>query len=247
MKNLLYIVGTIVSFVLIIFLGALTRNSLQEFNYIGRDVRDTITINGQGEVDAKPDLTTITLGVVTEGETVEAIQTENTNKMNSIIEMVKGLGIKEADIKTLNFSVNPRYSWDEGERKEMGFEIRQNIQVKVRDESNTSKLLSESGKLGANQVGGLNFTIDDPSKFEQEARLDAIKDAQEKAQELADELNLELVRVVSFSEAGGGSPAPMYGMMERSMMDSDESIPQAKIETGTQKVTSYVSVTFEVR
>jgi uncharacterized protein YggE len=247
MKNLLYIVSSIVGLFLIIFLGALTRNSLQEYNYIGRDVRDTITINGQGEVDAKPDLTTITLGVVTEGETVEAIQTENTNKMNNIIDMVKDLGIKEADIKTLNFSVNPRYNWDEGERTEAGFEIRQNVQVKVRDESNTSKLLSESSKLGANQVGGLNFTIDDPSKFEQAARLDAIKDAEAKAQELADELGLELVRVVSFSEAGGGSPAPMYDMMERSMAVGMDAMPEPKIETGTQKVTSYVSVTFEVR
>jgi len=247
MKNLLYIVASIVGLVLIIFLGVLTRNSLEEYNYIGRDVRDTITINGQGEVDAKPDLTTITLGVVTEGDTVEAIQTENTNKMNSILDMVKGLGIKEADIKTLNFSVNPRYDWDEGERKEVGYEIRQNVQVKVRDEANTSKILAESGKLGANQVGGLNFTIDDPTKFEQEARLDAIKDAQDKAQELADELGLKLVRVVSFSEAGGGSPSPMYGMMERAMTADAEMMPEPKIETGTQKVTSYVSVTFEVR
>ncbi len=246
MKNLLYVIGTIVGLVLVVYLGVLTRNSLQQYNYIGRDVRDTITINGQGEVDAKPDLTTITLGVVTNGETVEAIQTENTNKMNSIIEMVKGLDIKDADVKTLNFSVNPLYDWTDGERVEAGYEINQNVQIKVRDEANTSKILAEAGKLGANQVGGLNFTIDDPSKFEQAARLDAIKDAEAKAKELADELGLTLVRVVSFSEAGGGlpSPQPYYAM---DMMVSEKAIPEPSIETGSQKVTSYVSVTFEVR
>ncbi|MDF1497141.1 MAG: SIMPL domain-containing protein [Patescibacteria group bacterium] len=247
MKNLMYIVGAIVGFVLVVYLGVLTRNSLQEYNYIGRDVRDTITINGQGEVDAKPDLTTITLGVVTEGETVEAIQTENTNKMNSIIDAAKNLGIKSDDIKTLNFSVNPVYDWTEGERVESGYEIRQNVQIQVRDEALTPKVLAEAGKLGANQVGGLNFTIDDPSNFEQQARLKAIKDAEEKAQELANELGLTLVRVVSFSEAGGGSPAPMYDMMERSMIANESMMPEPTIETGTQKVTSYVSVTFEVR
>ncbi|MFZ6015515.1 MAG: SIMPL domain-containing protein [Patescibacteria group bacterium] len=247
MKQVLYIVGSLVGMVLLVYLGVLTRNSLQEYNYIGRDVRDTITINGQGEVDAKPDLTTITLGVVTEGETVEVIQTENTNKMNSIIDMVKGLGIAADDIKTLNFSVSPLYDWTDGERIEAGYEISQNVQIKVRDEANTSKVLAEAGKLGANQVGGLNFTIDDPTKFEQQARLKAIKDAESKAQELADELGMDLVRVVSFSEAGGGSPAPMYDMMERTMSAGMEMMPEPKIETGTQKVTSYVSVTFEVR
>ncbi len=246
MKQVLYVVGAIVGLVLVIYLGVLTRNALEEHNYIGRDVRDTITINGQGEVDVKPDLTTVTLGITTQGETVETIQSENTTKMNSIIAMLKEQGIAEDDIKTLNFNVNPRYSWEDGERKEDGFEIRQNVQVKVRDESLTSKILAQAGELGANQVGGLNFTIDDTSEFEQQARLKAIDDAQDKAQELADELGLDLVRVVSFSEAGGGSPTPMYGMMERSV-SSDAAIPEPTIETGTQKVTSYVSVTFEVR
>ncbi|MBD3281251.1 DUF541 domain-containing protein [Candidatus Uhrbacteria bacterium] len=246
MKQFLYVVGAIVGLVLIVYLGSLTRNSLQEYNYIGRDVRDTITINGQGEVDVKPDLTTVTLGVTTEGDTVEAIQAENTEKMNSIIARLKEQGIAEDDIKTLNFSVNPRYSWEDGERTEVGYEIRQNVQVKIRDESLTSKILAEAGKLGANQVGGLNFTIDDTSEFEQEARLKAIDDAKDKAQELADELGLNLVRVVSFSEAGGGQPTPMYGMMERSV-SADAAMPEPTIETGTQKVTSYVSVTFEVR
>jgi len=247
MKNFLYIIGSILGVVLVIYLGTLTRNAMVEYNYIGRDVRDTITINGQGEVDAKPDLTTVTLGVVTEGDSVEAIQTENTNKMNSIIAKAKELGIAEDDIKTLNFSVNPLYDWKENERVGAGYEIRQNVEVKVRDEANTSKLLAEAAKLGANQVGGLNFTIDDSSKFEQQARLKAIKDAEDKAQELAEQLGLDLVRVVSFSEAGGATPTPMYDMMARSMAVGGEGVPEADIQTGTQKVTSYVSVTFEVR
>lgn len=234
-------------FVLVVYLGVLTRNTLQEYNYIGRDVRDTITINGQGDVDAKPDLTTVTLGIITEGDTVEAIQAENTNKMNSIIAMVKSLGIEDADIQTLNFSVNPRYDWTDGERKELGYEISQNIQIQVRDEANTPKILAEAGKLGANQVGGLNFTIDDPTKYEQEARLKAIKDAEMKAKELADELNLTLVRVVSFSESGAGyypTPEPYYAM---DMMKAESVMPEPVIEPGSRKVTSYVSVTFEVR
>lgn len=247
MKQVLYVIGAIVGLVLVVYLGVLTRNSLEEYNYIGRDVRDTITINGQGEVDVKPDLTTITLGVTTEGDTVEEIQSENTEKMNSIIAMVKEQGIASEDIKTLNFSVNPRYNWNEGDREEAGFEIRQNVEVKVREQAKVSTILAEAGKLGANQVGGLNFNIDDPTEFEQQARLKAIKDAEDKAQELADELGLNLVRVVSFSESGGGYPTPMYGMMERAVPMEDAMMPAPTIETGTQKVTSYVSVTFEVR
>ncbi len=248
MKNLLYIVGAIVGFVLVIYLGVLTRNSLQEYNYIGRDVRDTITINGQGEVEVKPDLTTITLGVYTEGETVEAVQTENTNKMNSIINMVKSMGIDEKDIKTLNFTVNPRYNWNEEGREDAGYEINQNIEIKVRDQEKVSKLLSESAMLGANQIGGLQFTIDDSASYEQQARLQAIKDAEAKAKDLAGELGLTLVRVVSFYEdTYNNYPTPYYGGMERAVAMDMAMVPEAEIESGSQTVTSNVSVTFEVR
>jgi len=234
--------------VLIIYLGVLTRNSLQEYNYIGRDVRDTIVINGQGKVEVKPDVTTVTLGVYTEGETVEAVQTENTNKMNNVINMVKELGIDEKDIKTLNFTVNPRYNWKEEGREQAGYEINQNIEIKVRDQEKISKLLSEGAMLGANQIGGLNFTINDPSSFEQQARMKAVKDAEIKAKELANELGLTLVRVVSFYEnAYSDYPTPYYGGMERAIPMDAVMMPEANIESGSQTITSNVSVTFEVR
>jgi len=239
---------TLVSLALVVFLGFKTRNTIQEYNYIGRNMRDTITVDGQGKVTTQPDLTIVTLGVVTEGTTVEDIQTQNTNKMNSIITAIKELGIDAKDIQTQNFNVNPKYSWEDGDRKEDGYQINQNVEVKVRKQEDVSKILSKSSELGANQIGGMRFVIDDKTQFEQEARKEAIADAKAKAQELAKELNITIVKVVTFSEFGGASPAPYYAReMMATAMDSAAAVPEPMIEQGSEDVISNVSVTFEVR
>ena len=241
------VILSLVSLALIAFLGVKTRNLMQEYNYIGRDSRDTITVNGQGKVTTEPDLTIITLGVVTEGATVEDIQTQNTNKMNSIITAIKELGIADKDIQTQNFNVNPKYTWDDGDRKEDGYQINQNVEVKVRDKANVSKILSRSAELGANQIGGMRFVIDDNTQFEQEARKKAIADAQSKANELANSLGMTIVKVVTFSEYNSPSPAPYYArdMMATGMAEA--AVPEPMIEQGSEEVISNVSVTFEVR
>lgn len=237
----------IVGVMLVLFLAAETRNTLQEFNYIGKSERDTISIQGEGKAQVRPDVTIVELGVTTDGKTVEAIQKENTNKMNEILKAVKALGVEEKDIQTQQYSIYPQYNWNEGVRQDAGFQIDQRIKIKVRDEMITGSLIAKSAELGANQIGGLQFEIDDPSLFEQAARRDAIKDARDKAQALADELGLTLVRVVSFSESSGGTPIMprMYAM--EAMDGVGGGLPAPQIEPGEQEVISFVNVVFEVR
>ena len=73
-----------------------------------------------------------------------------------------------------------------------------------------------------------------------------LKDAKEKAKVLASELGVGLGKVVSFSENSGGYP--MY--VEKRMMDSalvSSVAPAPVLPKGENKITSNVSITYEIR
>lgn len=239
------IIGLLV-IVLIVFVGAKTRNALQEHDYIGKSGRDTISISGEGKVNAKPDVAQLSLGVITEGKTVQEAQKANTDKMNAITDAVKKMDIADKDLQTANYSISPKYDYTNGRQTIVGYIVSQNLDVKVRSMDRVGDVLAKAGELGANNVGGVQFTLDDPKSLEQQARLEAIEDARRKAEELGKQLGLTIVKVVTFSETGSPQP-PVYPLAKAMEMDAAQNVPAPRIEAGSLDVMSNVLVTFEVR
>ncbi len=252
MKNSKLLQGIVglLGLALVVFIGLKARNASQEYNYIGKAVRDrdVIVITGEGKVTAQPNLAKIELGVRTEGATVKEAQKWNTEKMNAILSAVKELGVASKDIQTTGYSISPKQEWRERRVFITGYVVSQNATVKVRNLDNVGETLAKAGELGANQIGGISFTIDDPTSLKDEARAKAIEDARKKADALAKQLGLTILKVVTFSESFSGypSPIPMYnrGMAAPMAMDA---APEPTIESGSLDVTANVSVTFEVR
>jgi uncharacterized protein YggE len=233
--------------ILAVFLVAKTINTFAERDYIGKAVidRDIITVNGEGKVTATPDLALLNLGVYSDGATVAAVQQSNTAKMNAIIDAMKKAGIKDADIQTSNYSLQPKIDWSNDRQRVIGYTLSQTVSVKVRDLTRVGDVLDSATGLGANDVNGVQFTIDDPSSLQDEARIKAIKDATKKAEALADATGLHLVKVVSFSESTPGVPMPL--MYDARASNLAPEAAKTQIEAGSLDVNTNVSVTFEVR
>jgi uncharacterized protein YggE len=123
------------------------------------------------------------------------------------------------------------------------------LSVKVKDTTKAGELLSGVGTKGASQVSGLSFTVEDEDALKAQARDKAISSAKSKADELASQLGVQIVRVVGFNENSGGYPI-MYA--KTAAMDSmggarAEAAPAPAIPTGENKISSSVSVTYEIR
>lgn len=243
-----------------LFAGVSALKSLREFQYVGAGVSatNTISVNGEGEVFAVPDIATFSVTVREEGDDVVEAQTTATKKNNDIVAYLRAQGIEERDIKTETYSVNPRYEWQQagacrsgycppGKQVLLGYEVYQTLLVKVRDTTQAGNVLNGVGSLGAFEVGGLSFTIDDDEVLQAEARAKAITDAQKKAEALAKDLGVTLVRIVGFSENGGYQP--YYAKREVAMMamDAGGSAPAPEIPLGENKITSTVTVSYEIR
>ena len=248
---------------LALFLLILTLSTLKEYRFIGSGVTatNTITVSGEGEVFAVPDTATFSVTVQEEAKEVKDAQSVATKKSNDIVAYLKAQGIDEKDIQTTDYSVYPQYDYLQaevcregycppGRQALRGFQVSQTLTVKVRDTEKAGGLLSGVGSLGASSVSGLSFELDksDQSAKEAEARGKAIDDAREKAEALAKQLGVSLVRIVGFSENGN---YPMYYAKAEMSMATDgrggAPAPAPEIPVGENKITSNVSVTYEIR
>jgi hypothetical protein len=213
---------------------------------------NVISVTGEGEAVAVPDVAEFTFSVNEKGESVEVAQTGATNKMNAAIDFLKKNGVEEKDIKTTGYNAYPQYQYTTctgmvcvNEQKLIGYEVSQTISVTVRDTAKAGELLSGVGKTGITNVSGLSFKVDDPEKFKKEARLMAIEKAKAQAEVLAEGLGVKLKGVVSFSEDSGPYG---YGMGGDGMMAKESAVSSApQIPSGEEKITSKVYVTYEIR
>jgi uncharacterized protein len=247
---------------LALFLVVLTISTLKEFRFIGSGVTatNTITVSGEGEVFAVPDMATFSVTIQEEAKEVKSAQDVATSKANDIIAYLKREGVEEKDIKTADYSVYPQYDYMQaeicregycqpGRQVLRGYQVSQTLTIKVRDTEKAGGLLSGVGSLGASNVSGLSFTIDEEDELQADARQQAIDDARGKAEELADQLGVSLVRVVGFSENGYYPPMPYAARgaaFDMAVAQESKAIAP-ELPVGENKIVSNVSVTYEIR
>lgn len=230
------------------YLSIMSWNALKARNYIGvsEEQRHSIVVSGEGEVVGVPDIAIIQLGYTIEKKTVAEAQKDNTAKMNEILKKLKSdLNIDEKDIKTSSYNINPRYDWSDGRQILKGYQVSQNLIVKIRDIDKVSAVLDAAGNFGLNQIGSLSFEIDNPEELEAEARIMAIKSAKEKAEVLAETTGVKLGRIISFSESSS-RPIPVYASYKT--MDMNESYGGAspEIEAGSTEIKITATVEYEI-
>jgi uncharacterized protein YggE len=214
-------------------------------------------------VFAVPDTAEFSATIQETAKDVQSAQQSATAKANDVIAYLKGAGIDEKDIKTADYSVNPQYEYSQaacpaasggaviycpaGRQTLTGYQVSQTLTVKVRDTDKAGELLSGVGSKGASQVSGLSFTVADEDAVEAQARDKAIAQAKTKADALAKSLGVRIVRVVGFSENGN---YPIYyaaKTMAAGNAAFDSAAPAPELPVGQNKITSNVSITYEIQ
>ncbi len=215
----------------------------------------TITVTGTGKASLAPNVALIGFTVQENATTVAAAQEAATKRTDAALAAIKKLGIADKDVKTNGYNVSPQYenapcrpgAACPQSSTIIGYQVSQSVEVKVRDTAKAGGVLQALGTAGVQNVSGPNFTIDDESGVQAEARGKAITDARTKANALARQLGVRLGNVVGFSESGG-MPYPMYygGATKVSAMNAVAVAPPT-LPVGENETTTTVSVTYEIR
>ena len=211
----------------------------------------SFVVNAEGKAAAVPDIAQFTFGVITEGglEDIEGLKDENARKANAVIDYLKDNDVDKKDIKTLNFNVTPRYTRCYESvcppQTIEGYTVSQNIQIKVRKLDDAGKLLTGVVEKGANNVSGLRFTIDDPTKVENEAREEAFDKAKKKAEAIAKAGGFRLGKLISIDEGSYGKVGVAYAeSRDVGMGGGGEEI---QIEPGEQEVRINITLRYEIK
>ncbi len=218
----------------------------------------TISVTGEGEAVAKPDVATFSFTITEKNADAVAAQTAANQKSNDLTEALKAAGVEEKDIKTDYYNQYPVYKYEEvpcrvgmycpSEQVEDGFEVSISMTVKVRDIAKSGELVALAGEKGATNIGGVTFEVDDESVIKDEARAKAIADAKRKAEALAKDLGVELTKMVGYYE-DEGYVTPYYGGMGGEMMMKAESADAVapNLPTGENTTTSRVTISYQVK
>ena len=208
----------------------------------------TITISGEGEATAVPDIAYIDTGVVTEGATAAEALAANTKAMAAVFKGLEDAGIEKRDMQTSQFSVYPVYEQMRPEDRPQtpkigGYRVQNQLTVKVRDLDALGGILDKVVTLGSNQLSGIRFAIDKPEPLLDDARKKAVEDALRKAKLYAGAAGVALGQIMSITESGGGMPPqPMY-MKAMGEMARDSSVPMA---AGEQTVSASVTLVIKI-
>lgn len=206
-----------------------------------------IAVSADAKVSTPPDIATLSFGVSTGRQaTAKAATTLIAQNMTKILSAVKALGIDEKDISTQSFYLSPEYDYTTSGQIPRGFQASQTLSVKVRDLDKVGDVLTAATNAGANQSGGVSFSIDNPDTVKAEAREMAIAKAKEKASVLAKNLGMSLGRMTGFSEDGNYAVPRPY-MMDKAMAVGGEMAPSIQLPAGEQEVVSNVTLMYELR
>lgn len=246
--------------ILALFLLAQTLGEFQSYRFIGSSpsAQSLISVSGKGEVVGIPDIATFSFSVTEESLLVKEAQDSAAEKTNAILKYLKDSGVAEKDIKTAGYNIYPRYEYNgartlmyppqsEGKQTLAAYVVSQSVSVKVRKLEDAGKALAGIGELGATNISDLSFDFDKRDELVREARDKAIQDARKEAAKLAKSLGVRLVRIISYNEGGY---YPVYARAEAAYgMGGDMVAPKAapEIPVGEDKITSNVTITYEVK
>ena len=207
-----------------------------------------LSLTGEGEVTAAPDMAVLSLGVISEDRTARQALSANTRAMTALVEAMKKAGVAPGDLQTSGFNVSPKYSQirprpgDERTAPEIvGYSVRNTLSVRIRNLGSAGEILDTAVSLGSNAISGLAFTVAEPKPLHNEARKAAMADALQKAALYAEAAGVTLGGIRSITE-GGVRPPPIVPMA-RAEAAFDAAVP---IEAGELTFRAQVSVVWEI-
>lgn len=198
-------------------------------------------------VRSAPDTAQIGAGVMTRASTAQEAVRRNAEAMDKLIEKLRQLGIERKDVQTSNFNLNPNYQYNQqtGEQSFVGYDVNNQVSVKLRDIKRAGEVLDALVSAGANNIYGPNFTLDDDREAKAVARSNAFKRGQQMAEEYARMAGYSGVRLLEVSESFQ-SFGPMPAMEQAVRVASSAKGAATPIEQGDVGVGVTVTVKYEM-
>jgi len=207
-----------------------------------------LSVNGTGTATGTPDVVYVELGVDIKSPSASEVVEESNTRMAKVMEALAKLEVEKKDIQTVayNMWVEEVYDKEGNPTGERVYHVVHRVQVTVRDLEKVGTVLEKALDAGANTVGGIQFSVEDPTALQKEAREKAIANAKAKAQQLAEGLGVTLGPPQSISEFGFVTAPVVVKGMEMAGVGGGGAGP-VPVSPGQLTVTVEVSVSWIIQ
>ncbi len=211
------------------------------------DFPAAISVTGEASISAPPDLAQIDAGVTSNAKTAREASDANNAAMSKVLAALKSAGIDEKDYQTSRLSLQPEYGSNRpgystsGPPTITGYRASNRVTVKLRDVVKVASVIDTLVAAGANDIGGINFSLSQASKLLDDARDRAVADARRKAEIYAKAAGVTLGAPLGITE--GGAPVPMF----RAKMALPTAATSVPVAQGEETLSVTVSVTWAIK
>lgn len=198
-----------------------------------------IAESGRGEVKVSPDRATIQVSVQTRAATAAAAAAENATKQQSVLAALRGLGLGNDQLSTINYNVYPEQRYDPGKEPVIvAYNVTNTILLDVRKLSQVGPVIDAALSHGANMITSLQFYASNTEAARRSAIATAIEKARADADAAARAAHGTLGTLLEIN-IGAYSPPPPRPMM---MMKQAGGVAQAETPINPGEETLVVEV-----
>jgi len=208
--------------------------------------QEGIWVSGRGVVTVTPDIATLRLGVEVQAASVATAQSQAAEAMDEVMAALTDNGVAEKDIQTQYFSIRQVTKWDRDKDEEIvvGYRVTNKVNAKIREMDKAGTIIDAVAAAGGDftRIDSIDFSVDDPSAYYEEAREKAMADAKAKAEQLAELADGRLGKATYISESSQ-VPPPIYRQDVY-----EEAVPGAEtpISPGEMEISLTVQVAYSI-
>ncbi len=210
-----------------------------------------VQVTGQGEATVAPDRAQLSTAIEARNVELRTAETAVNDSTRAVRAALKGLGIKDEDVSTAGYSVNPEYDWVDNQQRFRAYLARREVQVTVRNLDQIGEVLLKLSKAGVNQINPPVLESSRIKEIERLALSRAVDDASAQARVVAEgvKLRLGLPRTINTGTQGVAPPVPMPRLMSMKAADAAPEMSgneQTGFAAGVIRARATVTAEFEL-
>lgn len=206
--------------------------------------KQTLTVNGKGEMSAAPDVAYLNLAVETMAKSASQAVKENAEKTNSVMEAIKAKLGENDKVSTAGYNLSPIYEYNNQTNKSefKGYKASNQIVAEVHNLKQIGAIIDSTAEAGLNNISGLRFDTTKSAELRKKALAEAVKDAKATAEILAQAAGVKITRILQLSPSYD-YPVPVYRDFA---VAKEAAAAPTPIEPGDLTINATVNIVFEI-
>ncbi|MGS0680314.1 oxidative stress defense protein [Shewanella sp. 125m-7] len=187
---------------------------------------------GTSQLTVPADMAEINVEVVIKAKTALEAKTASDKAVVSFLQRLEKAGVNKERVQSANINLQPQYTYEKDKPNQLtGYSASRRIKVTVMDLAKLNSILDSALEQGINRINNIALKSSKETQYVEQARMAAIKDAQQKAKMLAEGFGQKLdgVWAISYFEQRPIQPVMLRMNSEKASFDAGPSYQQGQV------------------